>query len=97
MVPARWGIRVLPKICNGVQTNGLERGMHIAISRFNEIDFLLYSNVKQSVYEKPPTTRNNIKERNRHAFKSVDDNILINVNNPFLKRLRLCYLEAGYM
>lgn len=51
--------------------------MTSAISELTKLDLFLWYHFKQLFY-----TRKDVKRRIRHVFRDVDENTLINVNNP---------------
>lgn len=59
-------------------------------------DFFLWGHIKSIVYDIPPTTPNNMKERIRAAFLSIPPRMLINVGQSFKKRIRLCIENDGH-
>lgn len=50
----------------------------------------MLGHVKQMVYKEEPTTREDITEQIYHTFRSVDENIIMGMNNCLLIRLRVC-------
>lgn len=57
-------------------------------------DSFLWGYVKGIVYNTPSTTPDNMKQRIREAFRTIDPQMLANVAEDFEKRIRLC-LESG--
>lgn len=59
------------------------------------LDFFLWGFVKNSVYQTPPTTSADMKERIRDAFRQVTHDMLINVQHSFTERIQLCLQQNG--
>lgn len=58
-------------------------------------DFFLWGYVHNRVYAAEVTTRENMKERIREAFRSINHSTLEAVNNSFLKRVDECIAQEG--
>lgn len=59
-----------------------------------KIDFFLWGFIKDNVYQIPPTTREDMQNRIREAFRRIDVNTLRRVERSFQERLQSC-LNAG--
>lgn len=60
-----------------------------------KIDFFLWGYVKEKVFQTPPNTREDMIERIREAFQSINHQTLSNVSRSFTNRLRLCLQQNG--
>lgn len=58
-------------------------------------DFFLWGFVKNKVYASSPTTAEDMKERITNAFREITPDILVNVDNIFKRRMRMCIQENG--
>lgn len=59
------------------------------------LDFFLWGYIKGIVYNTPPTTPDNLKQRIREAFLNVSPRMLANVAESFRKRICLCLESDG--
>lgn len=59
------------------------------------LDFFLWGYVKQEVYKEIPTTQENMKNRIRHVFRSIQPQTLQDVRDSFAMRLNLCLQQNG--
>lgn len=59
------------------------------------IDFFLWGHVKQEVYQTPPTTPDNMKDRIRQCFARISHATLIKVRESIIRRLQLCIEQNG--
>lgn len=59
-------------------------------------DFFLWGYIKNIVYDTPPTTPDDMRERIRNAFRSITPYILRRVNQSFQDRIRLCIETDGH-
>lgn len=59
------------------------------------LDFFLWGFVKETVYQDPPTTPEDMQQRIRNAFQTITPGILRRVARSFNTRLRLCLEENG--
>lgn len=59
------------------------------------LDFFLWGYLKNEVYDTPPTTLENTKERIRAAFRRVTPQMLLNVKQSFIERVVLCIQQDG--
>lgn len=60
-----------------------------------KLDFFLWGYVKERVYQIVPTTRENMQDRIREVFQTITPDMLRNVSDSFLKRIRVCVLNLG--
>jgi hypothetical protein len=58
-------------------------------------DYFLWGYIKPKVYATPPTTVENMQQRIRDAFGTINQAMLTNVINDFRIRLELCLEEEG--
>lgn len=58
-------------------------------------DFFLWSYIKSMVYDVPPTTSDDMKQRIRAAFATVTPQMLVNVGHSLQKRVQLCIENDG--
>ena len=60
-----------------------------------KIDFFLWSYVKDQVYKVSPTTKEDMKQRIREAFRSISDSTLNDTNRYFEERIQACLENNG--
>lgn len=58
-------------------------------------DFFLWGYIKNIVYQTPPTTPLDMKQRIKEAFSSITPAMLLNVKRSMQKRLELCIVNDG--
>lgn len=61
----------------------------------SKIDFFMWGYIKQLVYQIPPTTQADMKDRIREAFHSINVEMLRNVGRSFEDRLQCCIDVLG--
>lgn len=61
----------------------------------SKIDFFMWGYVKNRVYQIPPTTQDDMKNRIREAFQSINVEMLRNVSRSFEDRLQCCIDVLG--
>lgn len=59
------------------------------------LDFFLWGYVKDNVYKILPTTRDDMKDRIRRSFNNIREEVLINVQQSFIRRLDSCIEQEG--
>jgi hypothetical protein len=59
------------------------------------LDFFLWGFVKQKVYQEKPTTSQDMKNRIRNVFQTIQRETLSNVRETFIRRLNLCLEQNG--
>lgn len=60
------------------------------------VDFFLWGYIKNSVYDVPPTTPDDMKQRIRNAFQTITPQTLRKVKLSFEKRILSCIDENGH-
>nr|WP_253308897.1 DUF4817 domain-containing protein [Rickettsia endosymbiont of Ceutorhynchus assimilis] len=60
------------------------------------LDFFLWGNIKQIVYQEAPTTPENMMERIRNACRAVSRDTLIRCHESFLQRIDKCVEVGGH-
>lgn len=60
-----------------------------------KLDFFLWGFVKEKVYQTNPTTKEDMVNRIRNVFHSIDQQMLDNVNDSLLQRLGVCRDQNG--
>lgn len=62
----------------------------------NPMDYFLWGYTKNLVYEIMPTSKNDLKEKIRNAFRSITPQVLRTVRASFCKRVDACIQENGH-
>lgn len=97
--PAHYSVECRDHLNNTFPGRWIGRGGPIAWPArspdLTKMDFYLWGYIKDVVYRTPPTTKNNMKERIREAFRSVNAETLRSVSSSFVQRLQLCIRENG--
>lgn len=85
--PPHYSVRVREYLNNVFPDRWIGRGGPInwpaRSPDLTKLDFYLWGYVKDQVYQTPPTTRDDMKNRIRNAFQSVDVDTLRRVSNSF--------------
>lgn len=59
------------------------------------LDFFLWGYIKNIVYNTPPTTPNDMKQRITNAFATIGHGMLTNVKRSYAERILLCIAQNG--
>lgn len=60
-----------------------------------KLDYFLWGYVKEQVYQLPPTTQENMKNRIKDVFQNINHRTLRDVSLNFIKRVEYCANENG--